>query len=344
MAVEALRGAVVDARLSDADCSLRVGLTLGSALGTVEDAESALALSSDLSPAERGLTEVWRIDADLRDGLVGTERGVLNALALQDPTLFSVTCVSGLCALEQAAADIAFKRVDVAVIGAFDTLSRSMVGGFTALSALSTSGETTPGSAQLDGIVIGEAASFFVLEPVADALARGVAPQACILSQRLVSDAYHLTTPDTSGEGMARAIRQAVADAGLAAVDVGAVLVTALGSPLYDKMLTAAIQEGLGSAAATVPVSSWEPAIGHVLAATGTVGVAYGAEVIRCGEVPAMYPPPSSHRLQFVVGEPRALRSPVVLVLVVGFGGQNGAILLGDSELASRAAAGGGVE
>src|SRR6185503_19375416 len=119
---------------------------------------------------------------------------------------FSSTCVSGLCALEQAAADLALGRCRAMAAGALDTLGLVMQSGFSSLKALSPTGRLQPFDAAHDGIVLGEGASFVILESLRDARERGAKVRACLLGQRLVSDCFHFTSPDPSGEGMPRAI------------------------------------------------------------------------------------------------------------------------------------------
>ena len=317
----------------------RAGVALGTALGAVEDLQAGVgARVDDLSFAVFGDRIVEQ----------ASDHGARGSGRLDGPrSMFSATCVSGLCALEQAAADIALDRADAMAVGGIDTLSDAMLAGFTSLGIVSGSGPLRPFDGSHDGIAIGEAACFVVIEPLAEVLECSVSPAACILSQSLESDAYHLTTPDPSGHGMARAIRRAVADAGLTADDIGGILVTAAGSVVYDRMLCQAVEEALGARGGEIPVSTWEPAVGHVLAATGIVALAFATEVLARGQLPAVYPVSSTGetpgltidpecRLDYVVDGPRMLEEPVLLVLVVGFGGQNGAVVLASPDRAAR--------
>ena len=314
-------------------------MALGTALGAVEDVEAGVgARVDDLSFAVFGDRVVEQT----------SDHGARGSGRLDGPrSMFSATCVSGLCALEQAAADIALDRADAMAVGGIDTLSDAMLAGFTSLGIVSGSGPLRPFDGSHDGIAIGEAACFVVVEPLAEVLERSVSPAACILSQSLESDAYHLTTPDPSGHGMARAIRRAVADAGLTADDIGGILVTAAGSVVNDRMLCRAVEEALGARGGEIPVSTWEPAVGHVLAATGIVALAFATEALARGYLPAVYPVSSTGeapgltidpecRLDYVVDGPRRLKEPVLLVLVVGFGGQNGAVVLASPDRVAR--------
>jgi 3-oxoacyl-(acyl-carrier-protein) synthase len=251
--------------------------------------------------------------------------------------IFSATCVSALCALEQATSDLELGRTRRAVIVAFDALSRTMHAGFAALRALSPSGECRPFDRRHDGIVLGESVCALVFErhegmdadSVSDKMPR-------VLASRLFSDSFHLTSPDPSGRAMAEAIRRALDDASLEPSQLGGALLTAIGSPLYDTMLERALSEALGDEIASrLPVSSWETATGHALAATGALAIAMAARAVSSGQLLPLAQIKERVRgctLDLVTEAPRPLSRPRILALVVGFGGQNGAVVVGTAD------------
>jgi 3-oxoacyl-[acyl-carrier-protein] synthase II len=303
-----------------------VGLAFGTALGPAGELEAWAARGAPLTSEEiEGFS--FGSCSPPAAGALGGPRSV-----------FSSTCVSGLCAVEQAIADLAFGRARAMLAGATDTLSASMRAGFTALKALSPGGRLRPFDSAHDGIVLGEAASAVVLEPLDRAVLRGAAARGCILGRRLIGDAFHPTSPDPEGEAMAKAIFLSLADAGLGPADVGCITVTAAGSPAYDRMLSLAVEKALGEEAARrIPVTTWEPAIGHVLAATGILALAHATWLLEEGRVHAACPIEESDplcRLRYLTDGPEPLGSPVVLGLVVGFGGQNGAVVVASPEVA----------
>lgn len=327
-------------------------LFLGTALGTVGALEASLLQGASSSGeggdgpgphtfeafaagVARSLLRRW---PPIRDAGTATEPDGRRADADRwlrsevRPRVFSMTCVSGLCALEAAAMDFALGRARRGLVLAVDALTASMQGGFQALGALSTRGCLRPFDRGHDGILLGEGAACLAVEPLEAALRRGARPGPLILAQTLTSDAWHLTSPDPSGTGMARAIRSALADSGLAAADLGCIVVTAAGSPVYERMLSLALVEALGeSAARSIPVTSWEPSIGHALAATGLLAVLHAAEILERRTIPGVYPEPDRDPgclLRAVVGEALPLQKPAALALTVGFGGQNGATVL----------------
>lgn len=335
LAVAAALDAVGAAELK----SGRVAIHLGTALGAIEGLEKFVrATPGGLVGLEGGGAHFShaQLAREVLELLEISARGV----SWGRPRVFSVTCVSTLCALEQAAADLAFDRAEAAIVVGLDALSRFMASGFRALGALSPTGRLLPFDEEHDGILLGEGAAAYVVETLAGARGRGVSPLAVLPSQRLLSDANHLTSPDPAGRGMAAAVRGALEDAGLAASEVGGVTLTAVGSSVYDPMLERALGDGLGpEEALRVPVSSWEAATGHLLAATGAVGPVHGAGVLGRGQLPALWGggrPDPGCALSLARGAPLSLRSPSLLALTVGFGGQNGAALLAGLDLANR--------
>jgi 3-oxoacyl-[acyl-carrier-protein] synthase II len=215
------------------------------------------------------------------------------------PFTVSATCASALYAIERGCLDLALGRVPFAVCGGVDTLTRFMQTGFHALGALHDEAEN-------DGLILGEAACFVVLEPLGRALARGARVLGVLAGRAIRADAYHLTAPDESGRGMVEAIHACLADAGRDVADVGHLTFTAHGSRRYAAMYENVLMQVFGPVAERlVRVSSWEEGLGHVLAATGAFGVLHAA---------LLFEDPS------VRGD--------VLALTVGFGGQNGATLV----------------
>ncbi len=315
-----------------APASAGVGVTVATALGGTEGFETWSQTEPQVAHAGRAARPIGAIASLL--GASTSGRSLMPPAAL-----FSATCVSGLAALESAAADLAFRRRDAVVVSAADTLSASMVSGFRSLRAVSESGRLRPFAADADGVVIGEAACAVVLEPLDALTQRGGSARAFLLAQRLVSDGYHLTTPNPDGSGMKSALRQALTDAEVDRTDVGCIVFTATGSPVYDRMLASTVEEVFGASAAEIPVTSWEVAIGHVLAASGTLAVGFAARLIGRREVPGMYPLAADfeHAALRVVRETALpLEADVVVVLVVGFGGQNGAVVVAGEEFVRR--------
>jgi 3-oxoacyl-[acyl-carrier-protein] synthase II len=119
------------------------------------------------------------------------------------------------------------------------------------------------------GMSIGEGAAFVVLEAADHARARGARAYAELAGYGMTTDAYHVTAPQPEGEGMARAMRVALAAAGVTPADVGYVNAHGTATPQNDRIEARALQEVFGEGA--LLVSSTKSMIGHTMAAAGTL-------------------------------------------------------------------------
>ena len=202
---------------------------------------------------------------------------------------------------------------------------------FGALGALSKTGISRPFDARRDGFVMGEGAAILVLEDEARAIARGAPILARVSGYGACSDAHHLTAPDAQGAGAARAIEQALRDAGATPDDVVYVNAHGTSTPLNDRAETKAIKAALGERARSVPVSSTKSAIGHLLGAAGAAEAVATILALRDGTAP----PTLSHEqpeevldLDYVPGAAKPLPAAadgrrLALSNSFGFGGHN---------------------
>lgn len=320
MALHSTDEALRHARMSP-EGAARTGLALGTALGSIETLEKLVedgAADSGASWA-RVPPEQLSIEVARRLGLGGPR------------WTFSVTCVSGLYALEQAVADLRLGRAEAMVVGGLDTLSRSMQSGFCSLRALSPSGALRPFDPEHDGIVLGEGAACVVVELLDRARERGAPVLGILRGRSLRSDATHLTSPDATGQGMAEAILEAMEGSGLGEDDLACITPTATGSPIYDLMQSRAVRRALPRRGASIPVTTWEPVTGHALASTGILGLVHAALLLGHREIQPAFGLEGlaeGCELDYVLERPRPLKGRGVLALTVGFGGQNGVSLL----------------
>ena len=154
------------------------------------------------------------------------------------------------------------------------------IGGFTALTALSTSTDPLRASLPFDknrnGFVMGEGAGVLVLESLEHAKKRGAHIYAEIAGYGCSSDAYHITSPAEDGSGAARAMTNAMQEAGVLPQEVDYINAHGTGTHHNDLFETRAIKLAFGEAAENVPVSSTKSMVGHLLGAAGAV------ELIAC--------------------------------------------------------------
>jgi 3-oxoacyl-[acyl-carrier-protein] synthase II len=185
----------------------------------------------------------------------------------------SSACASGTLALGRALDALRAGEVDVALAGGADSLCRITYGGFNSLRSVDER-PCRPFRAGRAGLSIGEGGAVLVLETAEHAAARGAAALATLAGAGASSDASHMTAPHPEGEGAARALREALRDAGVAAAEVGFVNAHGTGTPLNDVAEWKALQAVLGDESGRVPLTATKGAVGHLLGSAGAVEAA----------------------------------------------------------------------
>ena len=192
-----------------------------------------------------------------------------SALGLGGPRETIVTaCSSGAGSLALAADLVADGVVPLAVAGGVDALTRICFMGFNALKLLDPA-PCRPFDRDRRGMSLGEGAAFVVLEDPRRAKARRARVYAELAGYGMTGDAYHVTAPHPEGEGMARAMRDALAQAGVAPGDVGYVNAHGTATLQNDRIEARAMRTVFGEG--RVLVSSTKSMIGHTMAAAGSL-------------------------------------------------------------------------
>ncbi|MEQ9092761.1 MAG: beta-ketoacyl-[acyl-carrier-protein] synthase family protein, partial [Miltoncostaeaceae bacterium] len=248
-------------------------------------------------------------------------------------TVITTACAAGTDAVGFGLDMIRLGRADAALVGGAEApLSPVVAAGYLKMGALSR-GEGDPRYASRpfdrgrDGFVMGEAAGVVVLEERGHALARGATILAELAGYGASCDAGHPTDPDPAGEGAARAIAAALADAGVAPGDIGYVNAHATSTPAGDVAEMRAIaRAGLGG----VPVSSTKSAHGHGLGAAGGIELAALLMAFSRDLLPGnlnLEHPEDAVALDLIEGA-RPAHVDAVLSNSFGFGGHNSCIVV----------------
>jgi 3-oxoacyl-[acyl-carrier-protein] synthase II len=248
----------------------------------------------------------------------------------------SSACAAGNNGLGDAARIIRAGDADAVVAGGAEAcITGVATAAFAAMEATSASGISRPFDARRDGFVMGEGAGVLVLEEKEAAERRGATILGELIGYGATADAHHLTAPQPEGEAAAKAITFALADAGIAAVDVDYVNAHGTSTPLNDAAETKAIKAALGERAADVPVSSTKSAIGHLLGAAGAVEAIATLEALRRREAPPTVGYEEAEEgldLDYVEGSAKPIVNgdgPVVAISnSFGFGGHNAVLVL----------------
>ena len=224
---------------------------------------------------------------------------------------------------------------DVMIAGGTEaSITPTGIAGFTNIKALSQQQDKTRASIPFDkersGFVMGEGAGIILLEELEHAKKRGAKIYAEIVGYGATSDAYHITSPAPDGEGGARAMINAMKDAGVNPEDVTYINAHGTATPLNDKFETMAVKTAFGDASKKVMVSSTKGHTGHLLGAAGGVEAVACVKAIEKGMVPPTigYKVPDEEcDLDIVPNEARKVEVKYAMSNSLGFGGHNSSIL-----------------
>lgn len=288
-----------------------------------------------------GMLEVepwyWRLGKADGRGLPRAIRAILpsshadvigHALGLGGPRETLVTaCSSGAASIAVAAELILDGVTPVALAGGADALTRICYLGFNALKLLDPE-PCRPFDRERRGMSIGEGAAFLVLEDAEHARARGARAYAELAGCGMTSDAFHVTSPDPGGDGMVRAMRAALAAAGLPPAAVGYCNAHGTGTLQNDRIEARALRQVFGDGG--LLVSSTKSMIGHTMAAAGSLEAL--ATILALGH--ETVPPTASLRtpdadvpFDCVAGQAREAPLEYAISNSFGFGGQNVTLL-----------------
>lgn len=241
-------------------------------------------------------------------------------------------CASGSNAIGEAVRAIRHGYADAVISGGADAaVNECGVAGFINMHALSTADNPDAASLPFDkrraGFVIGEGATALVLEEYEHALARGAKIYGEVCGYGSTCDAYHITSPRPDAAGGARAMKQAMAEAGYSDADCVYVNAHGTGTPMNDSGETIAIKTALGEEKAHQSyVSSTKSMTGHLLGAAGAIEAAVCLKVLETGIIPPtinLKEADPDCDLNYVPNE--AIHADIDLCLSnsLGFGGHN---------------------
>ncbi|MCI7125122.1 MAG: beta-ketoacyl-ACP synthase II [Agathobaculum sp.] len=244
-------------------------------------------------------------------------------------------CATGNHAIGEAMRAIRHGYQDVVVCGGTENgIIPISMAGFQNMKAVHLGDDPScasiPFDARRSGFVMGEGAGCLVLESLTHAQARGAAILAEVAGYGATGDAYHITSPDPACDTAARAIANAIADAGLTPADVDYINAHGTSTPLNEKYETLAIKKAFGEAARQVKVSSTKSMTGHLLGGAAAIEAVACVMAIRDGVVPPTigYEQPDPE-CDLDVTPNQAVSMPVRVAISnsLGFGGHNACIL-----------------
>ena len=310
----------------------RTGVIIGSGIGGLATiAETAIELHEKgprrVSPffIPSALINLASGQVSIRYGFKGPNHAVVTA------------CATGAHAVGDASRLIQFGDADVMLAGGAEASVCPLgIAGFIACRAMSTNFNATPERASRpydkdrDGFVMGEGAGALVLEEYEHAKARGAKIYAEVVGYGLAGDAYHITSPADDGDGGFRAMKAAIAQAGMEPADIDYINAHGTSTPLGDEIELGAVERLLGQAAGKTTMSSTKSSIGHLLGAAGAVEAAFTVLALRDQIAPPtinLDNPSVETALDLAPNRAKPMKIDYALSNSFGFGGTNASVV-----------------
>lgn len=326
---EAIAMSKLDLKNVDLD---RMGILIGSGIGSLNTLETEYGKYLEKGPSRISPFFIPRIIINEAAGQVSIETG-----ARGPATCVATACATGTNAIGDALRFIQYGDADIMIAGGTESATTPLgIGGFCALKALSTRNDepekaSRPFELNRDGFIMGEGAGVAVLETLEHAKKRGATILAELVGYGRTSDAFHITAPESTGAGAARAMELAIKDAGLQPQDVSYINAHGTSTELNDKVETIAIKKVFKEYAKKVPVSSTKSMTGHLLGAAGGIEFAASVLTLRDNIMPPTinYETPDPHcDLDYIPNTARKAPMTAVMSNSLGFGGHNASILI----------------
>jgi 3-oxoacyl-[acyl-carrier-protein] synthase II len=321
-----------DANLRDGYEPERAGVILGTGIGGINELEEQHLRLIDKGPSRVSAFTIPKLMANAGAGHISIE---LNLKAVN--TAVATACASAGNAMSDAFNTIRHNYADIIYTGGAEAaLSPLGLAAFAAMKALSTRNDdparaSRPFDTGRDGFVLSEGAGMLVFEEIEHARRRGARIYAEVLGVGTTADAGDMVQPDPEGRGAGRAMRMALADAGINPDEVDYINAHGTSTPLGDVAETRAIKAVFGSHARKLAVSSTKSAVGHTLGASGGIEAVACVKTIEHNTLPPtinLVEPDAECDLDYVPNTARDARVRTVLNNSFGFGGHNACLLL----------------
>ena len=321
-----------NAGLADVELDVfRVGVLMGSGMGAMETLEQGAETLLTKGPGRIGPFFAPMSLPNMAAGMAAIFLGA------KGPCFGTVSaCASSAHAIGESVEMIRRGVVDVMYAGGAEApVTRLSVAGFGAMGALSKRNDaperaSRPFDADRDGFVLGEGAAVLVLERLEHAEMRGATILAEVAGYAATDDANHMVQPAPDGEGVGRAMRLALADAGLTPGDIGYLNAHATSTRIGEKYETQAIKSVFGERAYQLPISSTKSMTGHLLGAAGSLEATFCINALRSG----CLPPTINYEtidpecdLNYIPNTAREAKVRAVMNNSLGFGGHNVSVI-----------------
>lgn len=327
-AKEALEDAGIDMEKEDA---FRVGVIVGSGIGSLQTMEASYQRLTQKGPSRVDALMVPKMISNMAAGNISIATGA------RGKCINVVTaCASGTHCIGDAFRTIQYGDAEVMIAGGTESCVCPLgISGFTSLTALSTKNDplcaSIPFDKERDGFVLGEGAGVVVLEELEHAKARGAKILAEVVGYGATADAYHITSPIEDGSGAARAMTDAMKEAGVKPEEVDYINAHGTSTHHNDLFETRAIKAAFGDAAKGLKINSTKSMIGHLLGAAGGVEFVVCVKSIVDGfihQTVGTKEPEEELDLDYCIGAPVEQDVKYAMSNSLGFGGHNATLLI----------------
>ena len=327
LAMAAAVQAMEDSGLAGTLPGERIGVYVGSGIGGIQTFEAEHAKLLNKGPRRVSAYFIPMMIANIASSMIAIRYGCMG------PAMPAVTaCASGSNAIGEALRVVRHGYADAMICGGAEaTVTPLAAAGFCNMQALSTSEDPNAASLPFDarrgGFVMGEGSGVLVLEEYEHAKARGAKIYGEVCGYGSTNDAHHITAPHPEGAGGARAMMDALREAGYTGDELVYVNAHGTGTHLNDAIETMALKKAFGEEKAKdLLISSTKSMTGHMLGAAGAVEAIASLKALEEGVVPPtinLLEADPDCDLNYVPGT--AVQAPVTLALSnsLGFGGHN---------------------
>ena len=313
----------------------RFGVIIGSGIGGIATIEQAQKNMESRGPSRLSPFFIPMTLANLAAGTVAIDWGAKG----------HCSCVVTACAAASNAIGEAFHKIragqeDIILAGGSEAaITPLAIAGFMSMRALYEGEDKARASIPFDkerkGFVMGEGAGILVLEEYEHAKARGAHIYGEIVGYGATCDAYHITAPAPDGSGGAKAMIQAIEDAGIAKEQIDYINAHGTSTPLNDRTETAAVKLAFGEHARHLAMSSTKSNTGHLLGASGAIEAIITIKALQEGYIPATIHYEQADEecdLDIVANEGRAASLAYAMSNSLGFGGHNASLVFAKGE------------
>ncbi|PWL67522.1 MAG: beta-ketoacyl-[acyl-carrier-protein] synthase II [Clostridiaceae bacterium] len=326
--MQAFEDSKLDMEKEDAD---RIGVIVGSGVGGLMTMEEQVKRLTDKGPSRVSPLFITMTIGNMAAGNIAIRVGAKGVC--ED---IVTACATGTNAIGTAFRNIKHGYLDACIAGGAEgAICGIGVAGFTNLTALSTEEDPKkacrPFDKERNGFVMGDGSGILVLEELEHALARGAKIYGEVVGYGATADAYHVTLPEPTGEGAAKAMKFAMQEAGITPEQVGYINAHGTSTHANDVGETKAIKLAMGEECAkSIPISSTKSMTGHLLGAAGAIEAIACVKALEEGFLPPTinyHTPDEECDLDYIPNVGReAKEAEYALSNSLGFGGHNGVL------------------